>query len=133
MELISRVCVRETAEQLNESWELAFRLYKQPAIRTGVRFDTPLRHFFTNLIESTPKTLLLQKLPSLFRLPVAGEYRFLVSLPDNWPDPATMATQRYEIPVWQRPPAWWPGSNRDSLRWRRVTTLMPKGHLSYGC
>jgi len=112
MELISRACVRETEDQLNESWELACTLYRHPAIRTGLRFDGPLRHFFTSLIESTPETLLLQRLPTLFRLPVAGETDFPVSVADQWPDPATMAAQRFEIAVWQRPPANWAAVKR---------------------
>jgi hypothetical protein len=107
VELISRVCVRETDDVLNDSWDLACSLYRQQALRAGLVFDRRIRDFFSNLIASTPNTLLVQRLPSLFRLPVAGESDFPVSLPDRWPDPATMAVERFEDTLWQRPPAKW--------------------------
>jgi hypothetical protein len=106
MELMSRVCIREPESGLGDLWDLACKLYREPAIRAGLSFEGPLRNLFSNLIEATPNEQLIQQIPAVFRLPVGQEAGFLVSLPDRWPDPATMVTQRFDSSQWQRPPSW---------------------------
>ena len=107
MKLISQVCVRETENGLKDLWELAFKLYNEPTIRDGHMFYEPLRHLFSNLIKSTPHMQLIQQLPALFQLPVAGKSDFPVFMPDRWPDPATMLTCRFEARDWQQLSARW--------------------------
>ena len=106
MELLSRVSIREPESGLGELWEAACKLYREPAVRAGLGFSGPLRDFFSNLIDATPRSQLIERLPALFRLPVTFEADFGVAFTDRWPDPATMATQRLDSSCWQRPPLW---------------------------
>jgi hypothetical protein len=107
LELLSRVCVREDGVGLNELWDLACRLYREPALRGSLSLPRRLLSLFDNLISTTPRTELAQRLPGLFQLPVVGEQGFQVSLPDDWPDPAAEAARRLRSGTIPRPRGGW--------------------------
>jgi hypothetical protein len=106
VDLLSRVCVREIGAGLEDLWELACRLYKEPAVRSAVGYDSLLRELFESLIRSTPRARLIERLPSLLRLPVAGEGDFRVSFYHRWPDPFILAADRVPSQVWQPVQGW---------------------------
>jgi hypothetical protein len=107
LELLSRMSIREPESGLDELWELAGRLYKEPVARRGIVLGSHLRDLFTNLSKASPRARLTERLPLLFRLPIGGEAEFPVAHPESWPDPAAIAARCFSGQAWDRPPRGW--------------------------
>jgi hypothetical protein len=111
VDVLARVCVRDTDEGRDLLWDFACAVYKNPAIRAGVGFDKLVRNLFVNLRDSSTTLQLSQRLPALFRLPIGGEDDFPVFYRDSWPDPAVMTAERLVRPI----------ANNRLAQWRDIT------------
>ncbi len=92
--ILSRVLVRDHNEGLNEIWAVADSLYREELVRNGITLADPFKSLITNLVQSTPLSVLKSKLLPLAKLSLHGEPSYSVRDPDRWPDPVQMIAER---------------------------------------
>jgi hypothetical protein len=86
-ELLSRLCVRLSAEQLDQMFELAREAYVSPTFRQDLWQQECVGALFKGLFEALPYTKILEQMPVLLSLPIPTENGFEVAEPQKWPEP----------------------------------------------
>ena len=96
VEVLSRLTLRLDRAELQEAFDLALQLHRQPGVCSHVRLNSVCSPWFERLFAVAEDTQLLAWLPELVRFPLFHELHQSMnsdSLP--WPDPMTvLPTQR---------------------------------------
>jgi len=94
LELLSRIVLRLSDEDLEEELRRAIQFYQIPLFRGIYFFGTHLRNFFSRTIESMPFEILGRHVLDLLRLPIPGCDGFSVAREEDWPEPARFLLAR---------------------------------------
>jgi hypothetical protein len=87
-ELLSRLSIRISSEQLAALFNVAKHMYESPLFQHHRWLHDCVRTLFRRLVSEamTPQEILL-RVPELLALPIPGEGRFSVSAPEFWVEP----------------------------------------------
>lgn len=86
-ELLSRLCLRLSSEQLEQIFQIAKDAYTLPIFRGDIQQQECPGTLFAGLLDVLSQERLLQLMPELLRLPLPTEQGFEVSEPQRWREP----------------------------------------------
>ncbi len=86
-EILSRLCIRLSFNQLDQLFSLAVNMYKESVFRNNFFFHDCVNRIFRMLLYSMPQSKILEKIPDLLSLPIPGENGFTVENPQHWHEP----------------------------------------------
>jgi hypothetical protein len=86
-EILSRLCIRVSLDQLDQLFSLAVNMYKESVFRNNFFFHDCVNRIFRMLLYSMPQSKILEKIPALLSLPIPGENGFTVENPQHWHEP----------------------------------------------
>ena len=89
VELLSRICMRLSREQLDEVFQLAFQLHTLPVLRLDPSLNDITRPLFRRLFDASSPQQLLSWLPTLLSAPIVNSDDAAKHLSGDalWPDP----------------------------------------------
>ncbi len=86
-EMLSRLCIRLSLDQLDYLFSFSIDMYKEPIFRNNHFLHDCINNIFRMLLYSMPQSKILEKIPDLLSLPIPGENGFDVNSPQYWPEP----------------------------------------------
>jgi hypothetical protein len=86
-EILSRLSIRLSFNQLDQLFSLGINLYKEPIFRNNFSLHDCVNRIFRMLLYSMPQSQILEKIPDLLSLPIPGENGFTVENPQRWDEP----------------------------------------------
>lgn len=105
-ELLSRLSIRVTPEQLGELLQLACDVYTLPGVRSAHELPEALGDLFKRVLYAMPTDGVLTHIDRLLALPIAGEAGFDVAVPQSWPEPLSrldVEQRKIEADLGRRP------------------------------
>lgn len=89
-ELLSRLSIRSSHEQLARLFDLAKQMYESPLFQRHNWLHDHVGSLFRRILSSAmPRQEILQRVPELLALPIPGDSGFSVSTPEMWVEPFT--------------------------------------------
>ncbi|HUT05009.1 MAG TPA: SIR2 family protein [bacterium] len=85
--LLSRLCLRLSAEQLESLFDSAMRMYEHYLFAACYLFHESLGAIFRQLLSSMPESMTLERMPILLSLPIPTEMGFKVAMRERWVEP----------------------------------------------
>lgn len=108
-EMLSRLCIRLSTDQLDELFRLAADIYKMELFRNHPFLYNCIKHVFEKLFLSMPQSEILQKVPALLSLPIPTEN--FEAKAQCWPEPFgyvewaqnTILDSNFDRSLWTKP------------------------------
>lgn len=108
-EMLSRLCIRLSTDQLDELFRLAVDIYKMQLFSKYPFLYDCIRYIFEKLLLNMPQSEILQRVPDLLSLPIPTE-NFEVKAQD-WPEPLiyvewaqnTILDSNFDRSLWTKP------------------------------
>ena len=86
-ELISRLCLRFSIEQLDKLFKITIDMYKAPILRQFYFAHSSMDDLFKRILYTMPQSEILHRIPELLSLPIPTEMGFEVCELQNWAEP----------------------------------------------
>jgi hypothetical protein len=86
-EMLSRLCFRFSAGQLDQLFKLTLEMYELPLFRQNYILHGCVDNLFRRILCAMPQSEILQRIPELLSLPIPKEMGFEVSTPHMWGEP----------------------------------------------
>ncbi|MFC1692153.1 SIR2 family protein [Candidatus Latescibacterota bacterium] len=86
-ELLSRLCIRFTNEELNKLFNFITDMYKNPLFSQYHFFHDCVKVFFNEILNTMPQSEIFKRIPELLSLPIPTESGFVVKLAQQWIEP----------------------------------------------
>ena len=86
-EVLSRLCIRFSNEELDKLYELTVEMYNLPIVGQRTNLHENLTNLFNRILYTMPQIEILKRMDELLSLPIPTEYGFNVTFPEFWVEP----------------------------------------------